>query len=156
MLVFLSLLTIPVLRAQNFEYVGALKCKICHNSPLKGRQYNKWKESKHAQAMKVLKPDEAKNPKCLKCHSTAGSVDPSLWAGIKVSEGVSCESCHGPGSKYKSYSIMKNRKKSIANGLIIPNEQTCKKCHNSESPHFKGFDYKKALAKIAHPIPPKE
>lgn len=154
--IYLGLLPTTILFAQNFEYVGVARCKMCHNSPARGQQYKIWKASKHAQAMKVLTPVEAKNPKCLKCHSTAGSVDPSLWAGIKVSEGVSCESCHGPGSKYKSYSVMRNHKKSLADGLIIPNEQTCKKCHNPKSPHYKGFNYKKALAKIAHPIPPKE
>jgi len=153
MLVFLSLLTIPMLSAQDFEYIGAAKCKICHNSPTKGRQYNIWKASKHAHAMQDLKGKDAKNPKCLKCHSTYFSVSPDLRAGIKPNEGVSCESCHGPGSKYKNLSIMKNHKKCITYGLVIPNEQTCKKCHNPESPHYKGFDYKKDSAIIAHPIP---
>lgn len=152
----LGLFPTTILFAQNFEYVGVARCKMCHNSPARGQQYKIWKASKHAHAMEALKGADAKNPKCLKCHSTYYAVSPSLRAGIKPSEGVSCESCHGPGSKYKSYSVMRNHKKSLANGLIIPNEQTCKKCHNSESPHFKGFDYKKALAKIAHPIPPKE
>ncbi len=155
MLVCLSLLTFPVLKAQDFEYVGVMKCKICHNSTTKGAQYKKWEASKHAHAMEALKGNDAKNPKCLKCHSTFYSVSPDLRAGIKAKEGVSCESCHGPGSKYKSLGVMKNHKKSLANGLIIPNEQTCKKCHNSESPNFKGFDYKTYLAKIAHPLPGK-
>ena len=153
LIVCLGLIPAAALMAQDYMYVGAMKCKICHNSPAKGAQYKIWKESKHAHAMESLKGADAKNPKCLKCHSTAASVSEDLWAGIKVNEGVSCESCHGPGSRYKSMSIMKNRAKALASGMIIPDEKLCKKCHNSESPTFKGFDYKTYLAKIAHPDP---
>ena len=139
--------------AQDFKYVGAAKCKMCHNKPEKGAQYAKWEESPHAKAMESLKGADATNPKCLKCHSTAASVDKSLLAGIKVEEGVSCESCHGPGSMYKSAAIMKNQKMAMSKGLIMPTEETCKKCHNSESPNFKGFNFKEYVAKIAHPDP---
>jgi len=89
----------------------------------------------------------------LKCHSTVGHVDEDLIATLKVSEGVSCESCHGPGSGYKSNSVMKDREKSIAKGLIMPTEQVCLQCHNEESPHYKGFNYEEYVAKIAHRLP---
>jgi nitrate/TMAO reductase-like tetraheme cytochrome c subunit len=135
------------------KYIGAEKCKMCHNKPEKGEQYNKWLSDPHAKAFASLKGDEAKDPKCLKCHSTGGYIDASLNAGIKMTEGVSCEGCHGPGSTYKTLSIMKDRAKSIANGLIVPDEALCKKCHNSESPHFKGFNYTEYLAKIKHDDP---
>ena len=36
------------------------------------------------------------------------------------------------------------------------NEALCKKCHNSNSPNFKGFDFAKYSAKIAHPNPANE
>lgn len=139
--------------AQDFKYIGAAKCKMCHNKPDKGEQYNKWGNSPHAKAMESLKGDDATNPKCLKCHSTAASVDKSLLAGIKVEEGVSCESCHGPGSVYKSATIMKNQKMAMDKGLIIPTEQVCKQCHNEESPNYKGFNFKEYVAKIAHDDP---
>lgn len=141
--------------AQDFEYIGAAKCKMCHNSPTKGQQYKKWKESKHSKAMEVLSDTEAKNPKCIKCHSTAASVDKGLIATLTVDEGVSCESCHGPGSVYKNMKIMKDRELGLKNGLIVPTEKTCKKCHNEESPNYKGFDFIKYKEKIAHPMPPK-
>ncbi len=153
MMLSLSLLIIPALNAQSFKYVGSAKCKVCHNSPRVGAQYKIWENSKHAHAMEALKGADAKNPKCLKCHSTYYEVPANLRAGIKPSEGVSCESCHGPGSAYKSYGVMKNRKKAIEKGLLIPNEKTCIKCHNKQSPNFKGFDYKTYFAKIAHPTP---
>jgi len=131
----------------DFEYIGASKCKMCHNKPPKGAQYKKWSEGRpHANAMKSLKGDEINDTKCLKCHSTASSI---------VNDGVSCESCHGPGSVYKSMSIMKNKTKALENGLLEPVEQVCKKCHNEESPNFKGFDFKEYSAKIAHPDPSK-
>jgi len=144
------------LTAQDYEYVGVAKCKMCHNKAATGAQYKIWSQSKHAHAMEALKGDEKKDPKCLKCHSTAGAADPDLIATITVNEGVSCESCHGPGSGYKSNTIMKDKKKAVAKGLIIPNEKVCLRCHNDESPNFKGFNYKEYFKKIAHPIPPKE
>ena len=35
-------------------FVGAEKCKMCHNSPAKGAQFTKWSESKHAKAFATL------------------------------------------------------------------------------------------------------
>ncbi len=150
---FLLFLGGNYLAAQDYEYVGAAKCKMCHNKTSTGAQYKIWAASKHAHAMEALKGDEAKNPKCLKCHSTAGGADEDLIATITVKEGVSCESCHGPGSAYKSNTVMKDINKAKAKGLIMPNKETCLKCHNSESPNYKGFNYDEYFKKIAHPIP---
>ncbi len=155
---FLFLLGIAVFigsasMAQEFKYIGATKCKVCHNKPEKGDQYKKWAEGPHANAMKSLKGDEAKDPKCLACHSTAAAIDAKLNAGIKVEEGVSCETCHGPGSAYKNATIMKKRELSMEKGLILPEEKVCKQCHNEKSPHYKGFIFKEWVAKISHDDP---
>lgn len=163
---FLALFVSGALMAQDFKYIGADKCKMCHNKPPKGEQYNKWLEGPHANAMKTLSGDKAKeiakakgiadpstDAACIKCHSTVGSVDSKLVATITMAEGVSCESCHGPGSMYKGASIMKNLDMAKEKGLVIPTEATCKHCHNSNSPTFKSFDFKTASAKIAHPDP---
>lgn len=136
-----------------FKYIGSAKCKSCHQSPAKGAQYKKWSEGPHANAMKSLKGDEAKDPKCLKCHATVGHTAADDHAGVTVDEGVGCETCHGPGSKYKAMNIMKSRELSIENGLIVPDEKLCRSCHNEESPTFKGFNYEEALKVIAHPNP---
>src|SRR5512133_2111923 len=109
-------LAVPA-NAQTKEYIGAAKCKMCHNKPPQGEQYNKWAASPHAKAMQSLKGDEAKDPKCLKCHSTAAGLKLSDTQTITIAEGVSCESCHGPGSLYKSPTIMKDQAKAIANGM---------------------------------------
>jgi excinuclease UvrABC ATPase subunit len=143
------------LSAQDFEYVGAKKCKMCHNKPATGAQFTKWEEGPHAKAMESLNAEEAKNPACIKCHSTYGSVDEDLIATLKDDEGVSCESCHGPGSKYFPNAIMKDKAKSMEKGLIEPTEAVCKTCHNEESPHYKGFNFEEYVAKISHPNPAK-
>jgi hypothetical protein len=141
------------LSAQDYDYIGAAKCKTCHNKPATGAQYKIWASGPHAKAMESLSAEEAKDPKCIKCHSTVGHVDPDYIIGLKISEGVSCESCHGPGSGYKSNSVMKSREKSMAKGLILPTEQVCKTCHNEESPNYKGFNFDEYVKKIAHPVP---
>ncbi len=149
----ITVLFSSTLLSQNFKYIGATKCKMCHNKAAKGEIYNLWAAGPHAKAMESLKGDEAKDPKCLKCHSTVGHVDASLIASIKVKEGVSCESCHGPGSAYKSATVMKSQELSLEKGLILPDEKVCKQCHNEESPHYKGFNFAEYAAKIAHDDP---
>ncbi|MEI8201436.1 MAG: multiheme c-type cytochrome [Bacteroidota bacterium] len=152
-----------VLVAQN-TYVGASKCKMCHMS--KGKAWPVWNESSHSKAfanlkgeaaMKIAKEKGIADPqtdaKCVKCHSTAVAIDAKLNGGITKEEGVSCETCHGPGSTYKSPAIMRSREEAMKNGLIIPDEKTCLKCHNSESPTFKGFDFATYSAKISHKNP---
>ncbi len=150
---FLLFLGGNYLNAQEYEYIGAAKCKTCHNKPAKGAQYKQWLGTKHAKAMESLVGDEKKDPACIKCHSTYGAVDEDLIATLKISEGVSCESCHGPGSGYKSNSTMKSREKSMARGLILPTEQLCLECHNEDSPHYKGFNFEEYMEKITHPNP---
>lgn len=152
-LLCMAIFACTALTAQDFKYIGASKCKMCHNKPNKGEQFKVWSAGPHAKAMESLNAEEAKDPKCLKCHSTVGHIDAGLVAGIKVEEGVSCESCHGPGSAYKGASVMKNQELSLTKGLILPEEKVCIMCHNEESPDFKGFDYAEYTAKIAHPDP---
>ncbi len=139
----------------DFEYIGSAKCKACHNKSTTGAQYKVWAAGPHANALKSLSEEEQKKPECLKCHTTMGNTDPKLHYTLTKKEGVGCETCHGPGSGYKPMSIMKSREKSIAKGLIIPDEKLCRSCHNEESPTFKEFNYEEALKKIAHPNPAK-
>ena len=155
--------------AQDFEYIGAAKCKMCHNKTTVGQQYKIWSEGPHAKAMESLSSEESlayakengiadptKEASCIKCHSTVGGTDESLHIGLKITEGVSCETCHGPGSAYKSNTIMKDQAKSIEKGLIIPDQKLCEGCHNEENPFHKPFNYEESLKKIAHPIPAAE
>lgn len=143
LIVSLSLFLLNVVSAQTFKYIGADKCKMCHNKPATGEQYKKWLADPHSKALKTLSSqksldyakkngiaDPAKDAKCLKCHSTYEHAGASLRGGILASEGVSCESCHGPGSAYKSPAIMKNKEQAMQKGLIIPTKEVCITCHN--------------------------
>lgn len=169
--VFLAILVFQTYAQDVPKYIGADKCKTCHKKAEDGEQFKIWSESPHANAMKTLASDEAKkiakakgiadatkDANCTKCHSTFASIDAKLLDAktkLTLDEGVSCESCHGPGSEYKSKKTMQDQKLSIAAGLIIPDEKTCTSCHNDKSPTFKSFDFKKASEKIAHSIPKK-
>jgi cytochrome c peroxidase len=166
LLMCLSLLITATLSAQTYKYIGADKCKACHNKPAKGEQYNKWLKDPHSKALKSLAnqasldyakkngiADPTKEAKCLKCHSTYDAAAANLRGGILATEGVSCESCHGPGSGYKSPTIMKNKELALKTGLILPDQKVCVTCHNPENPFHKEFKFDVFVAKIAHPDP---
>lgn len=149
------------------EFVGSKKCSLCHKKPEKGQQYDIWLHSKHAKAIETLASPESKaiaekmgiadpekSGKCLKCHSTAYWFSEELATQtIAVEEGVSCESCHGPGKDYSKKSVMEERELAKEAGLLIPDEKTCRLCHNEEAPTFQSFNYEERWEKIKHPVP---
>lgn len=138
-----------------FEYVGEAKCKLCHKDV-----HASWSTTKHAKAYTVLSDEEKKKPECVKCHITGTTA-----AGDML-EGVQCEACHGPGSEYKSATIM-NKKKWAADpagqlklaqekGLIIPTAENCVRCHTKEgNPNFKEFNFEK-MQPMVHPVAEKK
>jgi len=160
-------------------YSGIKSCRMCHKKDASGNQYAKWQKSPHSKTIKVLGTPEAKavakklgiddpetSGKCLKCHSTAYNyTETKQTEKIAVKDGVTCESCHGPGKNYKSKKVMKDHKKAIEKGMIYPATKSCVKCHNDKSPSWKndryttkdgkkvGFDVKQAYEKIKHPNP---
>lgn len=162
------------------KLIGTKKCAMCHKKDDKGNQYAKWQAGPHSKTIEVLGTEEAKavgaklginDPQtsgaCLKCHSTAYFFTEELQSdAVMVEDGVSCESCHGPGADYKKKSIMESREESIANGMIYPaREKSCTQCHNESSPTWKpdrytladgsttGFDLEQAYEKIKHERP---
>jgi cytochrome c peroxidase len=154
-----------------YGYLGAASCKACHQSPKKGAQYKMWLESPHAKAYETLLNDHSKKickdmgittapeetDQCLKCHVTGHGVKAELLdKKYDKTEGVSCESCHGPASAYKTTHI-KDVEKAMTQGMRNPSDpEMCKACHNEESPTYKPFKYEEMLAEIAHPNPSKE
>lgn len=153
--------------AEEYDYVGAEGCKMCHGKRT-GDQWQKWLDGPHSGAFETLKSEASAKivadkglsgnawelDECLSCHITAHGVDEArLGKKYTMEDGVGCESCHGPGSEYKSMKVMKDHEASIAAGMIVPTEETCTQCHNDQSPTFNGFDYEAAVAQIAHPIP---
>ena len=130
---FLTLLLILVLvvgfsaQADANKYVGVKMCSMCHKADKTGNQFAIWQKSAHAGAYKTLTGEKAaaiaktKNLKnaaeaseCLECH---GAVDAKLVGTYDVKDGVQCETCHGPGSAYKTMATMKDKAKAIAAGL---------------------------------------
>ncbi len=161
-------------------YVGVKSCKMCHKKAEDGEQFKVWSEGPHGKAFATLGTPEAKevaaklgiddpqkSGKCLKCHSTAYNFGEELAvAELPVEEGVSCESCHGPGKNYKKKETMKDRDASIAGGMVYPSkEKSCTLCHNDQSPTWKadrytkpdgtttGFDVDQAYEKTKHERP---
>jgi hypothetical protein len=158
-----------------YTYVGVKKCKMCHKKEATGDQFGIWAEGPHAKAFETLASDEAKAdaakkgiddpqaaPECLKCHVTAFPVMDDLEnQKITMEEGISCESCHGPGSAYYKKKTMEEITAGTLDGatvgLTMPTEETCTVCHTPEGNSFyKEFDFEKYAAKIAHPIPEAE
>ena len=161
-------------------YVGVKSCKMCHKKVEEGEQFRIWSEGPHAKAFEKLASPEAKevaaklgiddpqkSGKCLACHSTAYNFTETVQAAeLPVEEGVSCESCHGPGKNYKKKETMKDEALAKAGGLLDAKE-SCTLCHNDKNPTWKadrytlkdgsksGFDYDQAYEKIKHDLPKK-
>lgn len=161
-IITISIIFIANLFSQEFTYVGSSKCKICHKTEKRGKQFPLWEGTGHSKSYTPLTSDETKaevpdapdNPKCLKCHSPLSEKASEL-----KEEGVGCEVCHGPGSAYKKISVMKDKEKAKSNGLIAYGSSECIKkqcltCH--ENAHDKPFDFDAAWEKIKHPVPEKQ
>ncbi|GBD88915.1 perchlorate reductase subunit gamma precursor [bacterium BMS3Abin03] len=165
----ITLVFVPVFLFAQHSYVGVKTCGMCHRSEKSGNQLGIWKNSQHSKAFETLLTEKAdkvakdkglktkasESPECLKCHVTGYNVDASLLGKkFKMEDGVQCETCHGPGSDYKKKSIMEDKDKAIANGLLLYKkpEELCIKCHNEESPFYKEFKFTEFWDKIKHPI----
>ncbi len=165
--------------ASKSSYVGASKCKSCHNKETRGKVYDKWDEMAHARAFETLATPEAielgkkvgikepqKSDDCLKCHLTEKRVKKEqLHRKFKVNKGVQCETCHGPGSEHVKTRLKEAKANKVEPGtlreipeheMILPDEMLCRSCHNEESPSFVKFDFDERLGKIRHLHPKRE
>ncbi|TMQ62618.1 MAG: hypothetical protein E6K78_11415 [Candidatus Eisenbacteria bacterium] len=139
-------------------YAGIGRCKLCH-----ARQYTSWQKTKHAQALANLKSADpkaveamahalqvelegppAEAAQCVKCHVTGFELEGGYPAADSLRnaalENVTCEACHGPGSKHASAPLAE-KKKLIHRGVTA---NTCMQCHTRQtSPKFKFEEYKK-------------
>ena len=168
---------LKAIAASTGTYLGAAKCKMCHNKV--GDTFDIWSKGKHAGAFATLKGDKAKEiakergiedaskaPECLKCHTTALEfVEDAKRVDKKfdLEMGVQCETCHGPAGDH-SKARMKAKSKITAEELpagldgemTMPDLQLCLSCHNEESPTFKEFKFGERLEAIAHLHPLRE
>ncbi|MBI2930370.1 MAG: hypothetical protein HYY16_01855 [Planctomycetes bacterium] len=145
------------------KFLGAEKCKKCHEAKAKGNQFGKWKETKHAKAFEALATEDAKkfakergvedpqkDEKCLKCHVTAlGVPQERLDPKFDIKLGVQCESCHGTGDKHVKARMSAEDDEDeaaiheqVKKEMPLPDpKELCSKCHNPESPTIEHSQY---------------
>lgn len=132
------------------SFVGTKQCSSCHFD-----QFMTWKKSKHGKdAWESLPAKYRTDAKCVTCHTTGFGQE----TGFKSFEdtpnlvGVSCEACHGPGSKHVEVSKQFANKKKLSDEevkaardsiwKIVPHN-VCVACH-AEQNHKKHPTYDKA------------
>jgi hypothetical protein len=153
---------VPATDVEGATYVGMARCRTCH-----AVEYKSWMTTSHAKALMTLNSASPKElteiagrlgvqlanasdrPEwCVSCHVT-GHGEPGGYPGadsLKTAalSGVTCESCHGPGSKHVA--AARAAKKDAINGKV--GENYCRQCHTAEmSPKFEFAAY---LAKGVH------
>lgn len=161
-LVCLPFLAPALLRAQEKEpvkYIGPGSCAAtsCHGSvkPIAGsrilqNEYSTWiLQDKHSRAYQALTGDVGERmarilklgakaeeaPKCLACHALYTAPEQRGRA-FEISEGVSCENCHGPASAWLGPHTTRSwpHEKSVALGMsdtrnVIHRAEKCLECH---------------------------
>ena len=150
-----------LLSAQNepIKYIGPGSCAAtsCHGSvkPVAGsrilqNEYSTWIiKDKHSRAYQALTGDVGERmarilklgakaeevPKCLACHALNPAPEQRGRA-FEISEGVSCENCHGPASGWLGPHTTRSwpYEKSVALGMhdtrdVIHRTEKCLECH---------------------------
>ncbi len=121
------------------EYIGAHRCGVCHL-----KVYKSWQTTKHAKDAWEKVPDRYRaDPECLMCHATGygqagGFKDAASTPGLA---GVSCEACHGPGSKHEAVckplmekkKLSPEEKKAVRESIAPPSSRNvCLACHQEQ------------------------
>jgi outer membrane biosynthesis protein TonB len=79
--------------------------------------------------------------KCKMCHR----LQHQSWAASPhAAKGLDCEGCHGNGSDYWPASVMRDRAKAQAAGLVTPTVAACKRCHATDAARFEKVHAHKA------------
>ncbi|MHC4538158.1 MAG: InlB B-repeat-containing protein [Planctomycetota bacterium] len=151
-----------IISSKGATYIGVKKCKSCHF-----KQWNSWRKTKMAKAFELLKPgvrseektklnfdpnkDHTKDAMCLRCHTSGFGIpggyvvpadgDAEAQEQADDNAGVTCEGCHGPGSK--SVEIQEDIKENKrpykfaelqAVGFHKAGVRSCTSCHNASDP----------------------
>ena len=116
-------------------YTGAKRCASCHFD-----QFMKWKKSGHSKAFEMLTAKYQQDEKCLACHTTGYGVTTGFkdFETTPALAGITCEVCHGPGSKHEEISqpfakvkkLTPEQEKMIRGSIwkMIP-KNVCVECH---------------------------
>jgi hypothetical protein len=119
-------------------YTGHTACQACHPEA-----YATWSTSAHSQALVSLEnAGENETVDCLQCHTT-GLYERTGYDMFRPDEGVgavTCESCHGPGSRHVDLMSQGGSPDDLA--IERGSTDGCITCHDPyNSPHFKLPDY---------------
>ncbi len=121
----------PLLEPPPGHMAGPRSCKKCHS-----RQYRSWKKSPHSTAYTQLDPQDAARPECISCHSTLIVDDTTMPGDFNGSapapQGVSCESCHGPGQDHVNSPAPDNIRGLQSRFPQCSVEALCTTCHTQE------------------------
>ena len=132
------------------DTVGSAVCSTCHTS-----EHTWWASSAHAHAMDPLPPEAATDPSCVACHATPrtiGGAPATTLAAFRTDQGVSCESCHGPGGAH----VDSGGAKSTIEGLgescpVCVIEAICTSCHTAK--WDADWDLDTHLPRMKHTLP---
>ena len=157
-----------LLSSQNepVKYIGPGSCSAtsCHGSvkPVAGsrilqNEYSTWIiQDKHSRAYQALTGDVGERmarilklgakaeeaPKCLACHALS-PLPEQRGRAFEISEGVSCENCHGPASGWLGPHTTRTwpHEKSVALGMhdtrdVIHRTEKCLECHLGKKNKF--------------------
>ena len=126
--------------AADRPYAGPVACKACHTN-----EYDQWAETPHARAFVTLKENK-QEARCVPCHVTGGAAEVGGFEDSETTpelEGVTCESCHGPGTAH----VLQPKR-----GYGKIELSSCIACHNrANSPNFDYYGY---LPRVVHTQPP--
>jgi hypothetical protein len=151
-------------------FLGVGRCRVCHEAVSSGNQFGRWLESPHSQAFAALASDSAvayvkshggSSRSCFGCHTTLGRPGLSEVEHALNKEGVGCERCHGAGSRYSYFNVMKDHPAFLSNGGVSGALQDCYQCHarslQAEGSHcpFQTADFlaDSAWVRIRHSMP---
>ena len=122
--------------AAGTPYYPPALCKTCHE-----KQYDDWKSSKHAQAIKTLVDGQKVVPECLSCHAEMFRRTQRVNLPYDGIGGVECATCH-----INSLPHGMERAGVVAKSKVDP--KICLDCHTKDrSPDY---DEKTYLPMVAH------
>lgn len=127
------------------SFVGAATCSACHP-----KAYAVWSKSQHWQAFESLvKKDSDADPSCIGCH-VVGFGEPTGYLRKATAQeqlkGVSCESCHGPGSEHVKVRQAAKPGEEVLMKMRPVGQGQCVQCHHGEfSMPFKFDEFWKVI-----------
>ncbi len=127
----------------DLRFVGDAACTACHAGAAAVHG-----PSRHAHALASLeRKGYARDPECLRCHVTGLGL-PDGWrrtAPVAELAHVSCESCHGRGSRH----VSERAAGRPGSGSLVPvTPATCLTCHDKEN--SPAFSYDTYWTRIRH------